>query len=139
MRIADLPSAAWVLNSASAICPPPKADIRAAESRVRSPRKRLGMCAIGHKPNSGDSNQCPRLGDERPWRCRISCFPANPLTLWYFAWGHVMRRGFYSVFLPVGAILFLLAYVFLINPDALPEFGRWLQNSQFGPWLEKFL
>ena len=25
MRIADLPSAAWVLNSASAICPPPKA------------------------------------------------------------------------------------------------------------------
>jgi hypothetical protein len=53
--------------------------------------------------------------------------------------GHVMRRGFYSVFLPVGAILFLLAYVFLINPDALTEFGRWLQNSQFGPWLEKFL
>jgi hypothetical protein len=39
------------------------------------PRKRLGMSAIGHKPNSGDSNQCPRLGDERPWRCRISCFP----------------------------------------------------------------
>jgi hypothetical protein len=66
-------------------------------------------------------------------------FSANPLTLWYFAWGHVMRRGFYSFFLPVGAILFLLAYVFLINPDALTEFGRWLQNSQFGPWLEKFL
>jgi hypothetical protein len=48
-------------------------------------------------------------------------------------------RGFYSVFLPVGAIVILLAYVFLINPDALTELGRWLQNSQFGPWLEKFL
>jgi hypothetical protein len=41
--------------------------------------------------------------------------------------GHVMR-DFIAVFLPIGAIVFLLAYAFLINPDALIEFGRWLQD-----------
>jgi hypothetical protein len=51
--------------------------------------------------------------------------------------GHVMRE-FYSVFLPLGAVAFLLVYVFLINPDALHELGRWLQNSQFGRWLDNF-
>ena len=30
----------------------------------------------------------------------------------------------------------LLAYVFLINPDVLVEFGRWLQASEFGRWLQ---
>jgi hypothetical protein len=51
--------------------------------------------------------------------------------------GHVMRE-FYSVFLPLGVVVFLLVYVFLINPDALHELGRWLQNSQFGRLLDNF-
>jgi hypothetical protein len=38
--------------------------------------------------------------------------------------GHVVRE-FYSVFLPLGAVVFLLVYVFLINPEALHELGRW--------------
>ena len=37
-------------------------------------------------------------------------------------------REFITVFLPLGTIVFLFAYVFLINPDVLTEFGWWLQN-----------
>jgi hypothetical protein len=45
-------------------------------------------------------------------------------------------RDFLAIFLPIGAIMALLAYIFLINPDALVEFGRWLQASEFGRWLQ---
>jgi hypothetical protein len=37
-------------------------------------------------------------------------------------------REFFSVFLPIGAVLLLVAYFFLINPDALIELGWWLRN-----------
>ena len=47
-------------------------------------------------------------------------------------------REFYSVFLPIVAVAFVLVYVFLINPNALIELGWWLQNSQIGRWLDNF-
>jgi hypothetical protein len=37
-------------------------------------------------------------------------------------------REVVTVFLPIGAFLFLLAYLFLINPQSLIEFGYWLQR-----------
>ena len=49
----------------------------------------------------------------------------------------MVMREFFSVFLPIVAVAFLLLYVFFINPDALTELGVWLQNSQFGRWLDK--
>ena len=48
-------------------------------------------------------------------------------------------RDFLAIFLPLGAIVSLIAYVFLINPDVLTEFGRWLQYTEFGQWLQNFL
>ena len=41
-------------------------------------------------------------------------------------------RDFFTIFLPIVAVLFLLTYVFLINPDTLAELGGWLRGSQFG-------
>jgi predicted membrane metal-binding protein len=37
-------------------------------------------------------------------------------------------RELITLFLPIGAVLFLLAYVFLIDPHLLYEFGYWLQK-----------
>jgi hypothetical protein len=52
--------------------------------------------------------------------------------------GTLRGRDFIAFFLPFGAIVFLLVYVFLINPDALTEVGRWLQDSEVGRWLQDF-
>jgi hypothetical protein len=40
----------------------------------------------------------------------------------------VIMREFITLFLPIGAVLFLLAYFFLIHPESLSEFGYWLQK-----------
>jgi hypothetical protein len=40
-------------------------------------------------------------------------------------------RDFITLFLPLGAIVFLLAYVFLVNPEILSDFGWWLQQKLF--------
>ena len=37
-------------------------------------------------------------------------------------------REFINFFLPLGAVVFLIGYIFLFNPDALSEFGWWLQK-----------
>jgi hypothetical protein len=37
-------------------------------------------------------------------------------------------RELFTLFLPIGAVLFLLAYFFLVNPDLLYDFGYWLQQ-----------
>jgi hypothetical protein len=41
--------------------------------------------------------------------------------------GNVMCE-FIHYFLPLGAAVFLIIYIFLFNPDALTEFGWWLQK-----------
>jgi hypothetical protein len=46
-------------------------------------------------------------------------------------------RDFYSIFLPLGAVVFLIFYVLLIDPHVLTELGWWLQDSQFGRWFDK--
>jgi hypothetical protein len=40
----------------------------------------------------------------------------------------VIMRELMTLFFPIGAVLFLLAYVFLVNPQSLYEFGYWLQK-----------
>ena len=37
-------------------------------------------------------------------------------------------RDFYSIFLPLGAVVFLIFYVLLIDPHVLTELGWWLQT-----------
>ena len=37
-------------------------------------------------------------------------------------------RDFYSIFLPLGAVVFLIFYVLLIDPHVLTELGWWLQD-----------
>ena len=37
-------------------------------------------------------------------------------------------RELITLFLPIGAVLFLLAYFFLVHPESLYEFGYWLQR-----------
>ena len=37
-------------------------------------------------------------------------------------------RELITLFLPIGAVVFLVAYLLLINPNPLIEFGYWLQK-----------
>jgi hypothetical protein len=37
-------------------------------------------------------------------------------------------REFLTLMLPLAGILALLFYLFLVNPDSLVDFGRWLQT-----------
>jgi hypothetical protein len=37
-------------------------------------------------------------------------------------------RDFITFMLPIAVCVFLIIYLFLINPDVLAEFGYWLQK-----------
>ena len=37
-------------------------------------------------------------------------------------------RELITVVLPFGAVVLLIVYLFLLNPDVLTEFGWWLQK-----------
>jgi hypothetical protein len=37
-------------------------------------------------------------------------------------------RELISLFLPIAAVVFVIAYLLLINPNLLIEFGYWLQK-----------
>ena len=45
-----------------------------------------------------------------------------------FAWARFML-DFIKFFLPFVAAMFVLLYVFLINPDVLTAFGWWLRDT----------
>jgi hypothetical protein len=71
---------------------------------------------------------------QQPCRCkaRVPCFyiwTRNPIALWYSLPGPTFMLDLIKFFLPFVAIVFLLFYVFFINPDVLIEFGWWLRDN----------